>query len=175
MNKTEQIRQYLEQRQQQLKQQLQNLGIGKQLKALFRLIFRGIWFLLRGKRAILTAPILIGLVVAGFFAVRYRLFYYDFSSGTRSGIVRKMSEKRSSKGLPFCKYQAVDMDMALRTGAAADVWSFSVDDDSPESPVVKKLQAAEQSGKRITVHYRQDLHKWWNCAEFEYFVTAVDD
>ena len=148
--------------------------IGRQIKALFRLFFRGIWFLLRGKRAILTAPLMIGLLVAGFVAIRYRLFYYNFSSGTRSGIVRKMSEKRSAKGLPFCKYQAVDMDMALRAGAAADVWSFSVDDDTPNSPVVKKLQAAEQSGQRITVNYRQDLHKWWSCSEYEYFVTAVE-
>ena len=149
--------------------------IGKQIKAFFRLLLRGIWFTLRGKRALITAPLWIALLATGFVALRYRLFFYDVSDGTRTGIVRKVSFKRSSKGMPFCRYVSVEMVLPGSTqgGTFNDVLMFTVDDENPNGPVVAKLNEAERSAKPVTVVYRQDLHKWWSCSESEYFVTAV--
>src|SRR5579883_739701 len=113
------------------------------LKRILRALFGG-------KRALVTAPLVLGLGFTGFEAARYQLFYRAFSVGSRTGIVRKISSKRSSKGMPLCRYVAVEMVMAgNRPGLAAEVWMISVDD-------------------------RQDLHRWWSCSESEYYVTAVE-
>jgi hypothetical protein len=58
--------------------------------------------------------------------------------------------------------------------AQTEVWEFSVDDDSDKNPVVVKLKAAEKSGERVTIDYRQDLNQWWRCTPYEYFATGVE-
>jgi hypothetical protein len=128
-----------------------------------------------GRRAILTVPLFLALGFVGFIWARYQIFYRNFSDGTRTGIVRKLSTKRSSKGLPLCRYTAVEMVMqGTQPGINGDLWVFSVDDDRPDSPVIDRLSKAEKSGERVTVHYRQDLHRFWSCSESEYFVTGVE-
>jgi hypothetical protein len=99
-------------------------------------------------------------------------WYRGYSVGTRSGIVRKVTEK----GPPYCKYMSVEM--AVVTGGAmtngADLWEFSVDDDKPTSPIVVALKAAEKTGDRVTIDYRQDLHSLFRCTPSEYFATKVE-
>jgi hypothetical protein len=131
--------------------------------------------LLRGKRWLVTLPLVALAGFSGFEAARYQLFYHGFSRGSRTGVVRKLSVKRSQKGMPFCTYVSVEMVMpGAQPGINGDLWIFSVDDDTPKSPVVARLRAAEKSAERITVDYRQDLHRWWSCAESEYYVTSVE-
>jgi hypothetical protein len=98
-------------------------------------------------------------------------WYHGYSTGERTGVLRKLSVK----GSPVCKY--ADGELALtgaQPGQPADVWTFSVDDHSDGNPIMKDLREAERSGTRITLHYRQDLKSWWRCTPHEYFVTKVE-
>jgi hypothetical protein len=98
-------------------------------------------------------------------------WYHGYSSGERTGIVRKLSVK----GSPVCKY--AEGELAL-VGAAptqnVEVWTFSVDDHSDGNAIMKQLREAERTGTRVTLHYRQDLKSWWRCTPHEYFVTQVE-
>ena|ERR1017187_6033878 len=96
-------------------------------------------------------------------------WYHGFATGSRTGVVRKVS----MKGSPVCKYMAVEM-AVQSSGVALDTWEFSVDDESPKNPVVQKLKDAEKTGARVTVDYRQDLNQWYRCSESEYFATDVE-
>jgi hypothetical protein len=98
-------------------------------------------------------------------------WYHAYSSGERTGVVRKMSVK----GTPLCKY--AEGELALTGSQQAqnvEVWTFSVDDHSDANPIMKQLREAEKSGTRVTLKYRQDLKSWWRCTPHEYFVTAVE-
>ena len=57
---------------------------------------------------------------------------------------------------------------------AARVFTFSVDNHSDASPIMKQIREAERTGSRVTLHYRQDLKSWWRCTPHEYFVTGVE-
>ncbi len=98
-------------------------------------------------------------------------WYHGYSTGERTGVVRKFSVK----GTPMCKY--AEGELAL-TGANqtqnVEVWTFSVDDRSDANPIMKQIREAERSGQRVTLHYRQDLKSWWRCTPNEYFVTSVE-
>jgi hypothetical protein len=122
------------------------------------------------KVRLVLAPILLVLLFVGFQGLRF-WWYRGYSKGTRTGVIRKVTEK----GPPYCKYLSAEM--VVQTGGitnAADVWEFSVDDDAPTSPVVVALKAAEKSGERVTVDYRQDLNALYRCTPSEYFVTKVE-
>ena len=97
-------------------------------------------------------------------------WYHGYSSGERTGVVRKLSVK----GTPLCKY--AEGELAL-TGSApgqnVEVFTFSVDNHSDANPIMKQLRAAERSGTRVSLHYRQDLKSWWRCTPHEYFITSV--
>lgn len=98
-------------------------------------------------------------------------WYHAYSTGERTGVLRKLSVK----GSPICKY--ADGELALAGGVpgqAVDVFHFSVDDHSDNNPVMKQLREAERSGARVTLHYRQDLKSWWRCTPHEYFITSVE-
>ena len=124
--------------------------------------------LTRGRRWRVTVPL---TLLLGFLAWQGLCYwwYRGYSRGTRTGIVRKVS----LKGPPYCKFTSVEMVLSgLLPGAAPEVWNFSLDDD--KSPLLEKLRTVERSGARITVEYRQDLHKWWACADTEYFAVGVE-
>jgi hypothetical protein len=97
-------------------------------------------------------------------------WYRGYSTGSRTGVVRKVS----MKGSPVCKYMSVEM-AVQSSGVALDTWEFSVDDESPKNPVVQKLKDAEKSGAKVTVDYRQDLNQWYRCSPSEYFATDVEN
>jgi hypothetical protein len=97
-------------------------------------------------------------------------WYRAYSKGSRTGVIRKVSVK----GPPYCKY--LSGEMAVQSGAlvAPEVWEFSVDDDGDANPIVVALHAAEKTGERVTLDYRQDLHSLFRCTPSEYFVTKVE-
>lgn len=98
-------------------------------------------------------------------------WYHGYSTGERTGVVRKLSVK----GTPMCKY--AEGELAL-TGSApgqnVEIFTFSTDDKSDASPIMKQLREAERTGTRVTLHYRQDLKSWWRCTPHEYFITSVE-
>lgn len=124
------------------------------------------------KRKLLLAlvPLALLLLVAGSMAARV-WWYRGYSKGVRTGVLRKVSVK----GPPYCKYLSGELVLlGAAPGQAAETWEFSVDDDSEASPLVKALYAAEKSGQRVSLRYRQDLHSLYRCTPSEYFVTDVE-
>lgn len=141
-------------------------------------------FLFRGKRALATAPLLLILLASGVLWLRWR-WYHGYSTGTRTGLVRKVSVK----GPPYCKFASAEL--VMPAGGAAlgqngalpiggEVWSFTLDDHNPEGALYKQLEKAERDGKPVTIHYRQDLEnkgKFWlvGCSEMpQYFATRIE-
>src|SRR4051794_17629981 len=112
----------------------------------------------RRSKIILALLAVIGLLAS---FVGGKLWWYrGYSRGSRTGIVRKVSVK----GPPYCKYLAAEMAVQGSGIAQTEVWEFSVDDLSDTNPLVVQLKAAERSGDRITVEYRQDLEQWYRCS-----------
>jgi hypothetical protein len=115
-------------------------------------------------------PVAFVLLVVAYEGLRV-WWYRGYSVGSRTGVVRKVTVK----GPPYCKYLSAEM--VVQTGGlttAADVWEFSVDDDSPTNAVVVALKNAEKKGERVTIDYRQDLHSLFRCTPSEYFATKVE-
>ena len=109
-------------------------------------------------------------LVAGWQALSY-WYRHGYSTGSRTGILRKMSVK----GPPYCKY--ISGEMALQgtlPGQPVEIWEFSIDDESESNPVLKDMHEAEKSGARITLKYRQDLHSLFRCTPSEFFITGID-
>lgn len=137
-------------------------------------------FLLRGiyggLRALVTVPLTVGTLYIGWLVLVYA-WHYNYSSGTRTGIVRKVSHK----GSPVCKYVSVELAVLGNSGngqlpLAPEVWEVTVDDDRPEAPLRKALEAAERSQKPTTIRYRQDKKRlpWRWCVDTEYHAVAVE-
>jgi hypothetical protein len=108
----------------------------------------------------------IGLVILGVFALvglwqwASYAFKKGYSRGSRTGVVRKVSVK----GPPYCKY--LEGELALQgavPGVAQEIFTFTVDDDGDDNPIVQALKKAEREGTRVTLDYRQDKHIWWRC------------
>ena len=122
----------------------------------------------KGKWLLVLVPLALILLVGGYEGVRV-LWNRGFSKGTRTGLVRKLSEK----GPPYCKYFSGEM-VVQGANLQPEVWEFSVDDDSETSPVVVALHQAEKKGDRVTLTYRQDRGSLFRCTPSEYFVTKVE-
>jgi hypothetical protein len=98
-------------------------------------------------------------------------WYHAYSTGERTGTVRKLSVK----GTPMCKYAEGELALSGgQPGQNVETWVFSVDDHSDANPIMKQLRESERNGTRVTLHYRQDLKSWWRCTPHEYFVTLVE-
>jgi hypothetical protein len=123
----------------------------------------------RRRKIALLIPIGLVLLLVGLQVVR-GWWLHGYSEGKRSGVLRKMSRK----GSPLCKYVSGELVVDGGSLAKPEVWEFTVDDENPEGAVMKALDVAERSGKRVTLTYRQDLGKWWACAPTEYYVTSVE-
>jgi hypothetical protein len=127
------------------------------------------------RRVVILAGVPLALLLLGFGFLQLRKWWYTgYSRGSRTGVIRKISVK----GSPMCKYLSGEMVlMATNAVQGNEVWEFTVDDDRPENPVVKKLHEAERAAKPVTVDYRQDLGnkgKMWVCAPTDYYVTGVE-
>jgi hypothetical protein len=121
---------------------------------------------------IVSLPLVAILLFSSWLGLRY-WWNHGYSTGTRTGQIRKMS----IKGSPMCKYFSGELVLiGAQPGQTPQVWEFSVDDPEESSPIVQKLKAAERTARPVTVEYRQDLGnkgKLWNCSPTEYYVTDV--
>jgi len=98
-------------------------------------------------------------------------WYNGYSTGERTGVVRKLSVK----GTPLCKYAEGELALTgSNVGQNVEIFTFSTDNKSDNNPIMKQLREAERSGTRVTLHYRQDLKSWWRCTPHEYFITSVE-
>lgn len=85
------------------------------------------------------------------------------SSGSRVGIVTKFS----LKGFVTDSYEG---ELMMGNGNATAVWAFSV--DKSDADMVKKVEDAMRSGKRVEVKYRQARVKGFT-QDTSYTVTDV--
>ena len=93
----------------------------------------------------------------------------EYSTGERTGVITKISQK----GVMWKTWEG-EMNLG---GMSADsggvmtpnIWKFSVKD----AEVVKQLQAAGSSAKRITISYREVLKAAWSDGETDYFAVSV--
>ncbi len=109
-------------------------------------------------------------LLAGWQGLRF-WWYHGYSTGERTGVVRKLSVK----GTPLCKYAEGELALAgTNPGQNVEIFTFSVDNRADSNPIMKQLREVERSGARVTLHYRQDLQSWWRCTPDEYFITGVE-
>ncbi len=125
------------------------------------------------KKKLLIAVIPVALIFIFVLVQLGRVFWYrGYSKGSRTGIVRKVS----IKGPPYCKYLSGELVLqGGQLGQVAETWEFSIDGaDDDANPLVASVKAAEKTGERVTLSYRQDLHSLYRCTPSEYFVTNVE-
>lgn len=88
---------------------------------------------------------------------------YTYSSGDRTGYLRKFSKKGW-----LCKTWEGQIALASVPGTVAEPWDFTVRDDA----VARRIQALEGKVTPITLHYEQHKGVPLSCfGETEYFVT----
>ena len=103
-------------------------------------------------------------VVALIFLGVFAFFYFaNYSTGTRAGVVMKVSKK----GVLIKTHEGM-----LDIGTINDPWEFSV--ASGDTKVLKQLEAAQSSGERVRLHYREKFAKFFWLGDTPYFVTQVD-
>ncbi|MEK7758956.1 MAG: hypothetical protein AAB304_05050 [Pseudomonadota bacterium] len=88
---------------------------------------------------------------------------YNYSDGERAGYIQKFSRKGW-----VCKTWEGEMSMINYTGAAPEIFRFSVREDK----MAKDIEAIV--GKRVALHYEQHVNVPTNCfGETEYFITSL--
>jgi hypothetical protein len=113
--------------------------------------------------------VVITLIVLGF-VFTYIATQFPYSEGDRAGVVSKLSRKgyiiKTSEG-------------ELNVGAQGQVgnmsnnlWAFTV--DGGNSKLVKEIEDAMTSGKRVKLHYEQRYLKFFWMGDTEYFITKVE-
>ncbi|HRH99590.1 MAG TPA: hypothetical protein PK006_00940 [Saprospiraceae bacterium] len=99
------------------------------------------------------------------------LLFANFSEGTRTGYVTKISKK----GYVFKTHEG-ELNTGFftnpgRTGVSPDnVWYFSVPDDN----TAQQIQKASESGKKVTLHYQQKYKQLFFRGDTEYLVDKID-
>ena len=87
---------------------------------------------------------------------------YTYSDGTRTGYLRKFSQKGW-----LCKTWEGEIALQSVPGTVAEPWRFTVRDDA----VARKIQTLETKGAPITLHYREHRGIPLSCfGETDYFV-----
>jgi hypothetical protein len=106
---------------------------------------------------VLLAPVLLFVV--------YTISAYNFSysSGDRSGILRKFSEKGW-----MCKTWEGELAMTTVPGVMPEPWAFTVRDEETAQKVLAAI------GKQVVLHYEEHRGLWSDCfGETDYFVDSV--
>lgn len=115
---------------------------------------------------ILLVIILAAAIGSGFFA-----YYANFSEGSRSGIVQKISKK----GVVFKTYEG-QMDIgglqATQGGKMTSVFEFSVDDDQKQ--LIKMLEEVSATGERVTLKYEEKFFQFPWRGDTKYFVVELE-
>jgi hypothetical protein len=102
---------------------------------------------------------------------------FDYSDGQRVGTIIKFSKK----GV-FCKtwegemllgglkrQSSTDSAGNTNTSMVANVWRFTVEDER----LVEPVQAALESGRPVTMGYRQELATFCRSESGDYFATSI--
>jgi hypothetical protein len=93
----------------------------------------------------------------------------QYSDGDRTGVVVKLSKK----GIIWKTWEGQMNLGAMSTDgngiAVPSVWQFSVADDA----VLKQINEAAISGKRITLHYEQPILLPYSKGSSQYLVTSA--
>ena len=116
----------------------------------------------------------LGIALLCFLVYTAFYVYYPYSEGTRTGYMRKLS----NKGFVFKTWEG-ELQMPGITSASdgremvtgGNIWLFSV--KRGEDQVIKDLQEAEASNARVTLHYTQYLKQFNWRGETVYFVDKV--
>jgi uncharacterized protein YwgA len=111
--------------------------------------------------------------VAVFIAIMLFLYYGSYSTGVRSGVVIKLSER----GMVFKTWEGqVNLQSfgALddKGNAMNEVFSFSV--EGGNDSLLKELEAVSLSGERVNLHYVERYAKLPWRGETTYFVNRVE-
>lgn len=114
----------------------------------------------KAKKIGLISVSVILVVVLGYFAATY---YGSYSSGTRAGVVMKISKK----GYVFKTYEG-----QLNLGVNQEPWEFSVDTGRGE--VVKALEEAQANNDHVKLHYEEKYVQYDWRGDTKYFVTKVE-
>ena len=107
----------------------------------------------------------------------------DYSSGERTGIVTKFSKK----GIMYKTWEGElnmggfknSTDDDGNTKVLANVFEFSLDNSTNRGEnlqaLVDSINKAMEMGKRVTLHYNQELHTDWDNSrgETQYYVDKV--
>ena len=104
----------------------------------------------------------IGVVVLGLLFFLF-LYFGNYSTGTRGGVVMKISKK----GYLFKTYEG-----QLDVGTINDPWDFSV--ESSEKEVIDNLNDVQQSGERVRLHYQEKFTTFFWRGDTKYFITKVE-
>jgi hypothetical protein len=113
--------------------------------------------------------VVITLIVLGF-VFTYIATQFPYSEGDRAGVVSKLSRKgyiiKTSEG-------------ELNVGAQGQVgnmsnnlWAFTIAGGNEK--LVKEIEDAMTSGKRVKLHYEQRYLKFFWMGDTEYFITKVE-
>jgi hypothetical protein len=104
----------------------------------------------------------IGLLIV---IVAVFLFFYfaNYSSGTRAGIVMKISKK----GILFKTNEGM-----LDVGTINDPWDFSVASNRKE--VLEKLYDVQKTGERVQLHYQEKYVQLFWRGDTKHFVVKVE-
>jgi hypothetical protein len=113
--------------------------------------------------------VIITLIVLGF-VFTYIATQFPYSEGDRAGVVSKLSKKG---------YVIKTMEGELNVGAQGQVgnmsnnlWAFTIDGGNDK--LVKDIENAMTSGKRVKLHYEQRYLKFFWMGDTDYFITSIE-
>lgn len=97
----------------------------------------------------------------------------EYSSGSRSGVIQKLSKKgviwKTWEGELNLGYNTATTDSDGRMTIAPELFLFSVSSEQ----VAKELKGAEMSGRRVTIEYKQYLLRGFDKGWTDYDITGV--
>ena len=117
---------------------------------------------MKNKLLFIVVPVFVIIALAwGYISIGHA----TYSEGDRAGVVAKFS----TKGLVVKTWEGELHMGGLQDGGVPKVWEFSVDD--PE--IVKAIQEAQISGKKVVLHYKEQLlNQSWRGST-NYFIIGV--
>lgn len=123
----------------------------------------------------MVAAFLVFLLIIGVFGIKLMGgLNIEYSEGSRSGVVQKLSKKGIAyptwEGELNLGYTTTTIDSEGHTSIGPAIFYFSVSsEDTAES-----VKAAERSGKRVTLNYKQYLLRGYGQGATDYDVVSVD-
>lgn len=102
---------------------------------------------------------------------------YEYSSGTRTGMINKISKK----GLFWKTFEGQMALEGIVSGggqSGANVWDFSIDGSERQGEneylLAKKAEEALQTGSKVRIKYHQPLWTWPWRGSTSYFIQSIE-